>query len=219
MDEAQLLSLWQTSAEAEGFDVFVSHTWVTPGYQKFLSMLLSSYWHYAMAAWLLAAVPLMILYIFDVLPMFILIRSNIDDYQVDIPCGPWIFFATFLSAICGLFGAPYVGSCFCRKSRCFYDAACVNQVDPMKRERGIYGIGGFLAVSRQLRILWSPPYLSRLWCASWQQMVREQESFLASFFASSTFKDVVQTLERGIVIRGHYSLCLLVTTCRHFLRS
>ena len=31
---------------------------------------------------------------------------------------------------------------------------------------GIYGIGGFLAVSRELRVLWSPPYMSRLWCVA-----------------------------------------------------
>lgn len=33
--------------------------------------------------------------------------------------------------------------------------------DPAQRERGIYGIGGFLAVTKEMRILWSPPYLSR----------------------------------------------------------
>ncbi|CAL1132540.1 unnamed protein product, partial [Cladocopium goreaui] len=31
-------------------------------------------------------------------------------------------------------------------------------------ERGIYGIGGILSVSKELRVLWSEPYLSRLWC-------------------------------------------------------
>lgn len=30
-------------------------------------------------------------------------------------------------------------------------------------ERGIYGLGGFLQVSKELRVLWSAPYLSRLW--------------------------------------------------------
>ena len=30
-------------------------------------------------------------------------------------------------------------------------------------ERGIYGLGGFLSVSKELRVLWSTPYLSRLW--------------------------------------------------------
>ena len=29
-------------------------------------------------------------------------------------------------------------------------------------ERGIYGLGGFLKVAKELRVLWSPPYLSRL---------------------------------------------------------
>ena len=33
------------------------------------------------------------------------------------------------------------------------------------KHRGIRGIGGFLLVSKQLRILWSKAYLSRLWCA------------------------------------------------------
>lgn len=31
-------------------------------------------------------------------------------------------------------------------------------------ERGIYGIGGILSVLKELRVLWSEPYLSRLWC-------------------------------------------------------
>jgi|Cyp1metagenome_2_1107374.scaffolds.fasta_scaffold21156_8 hypothetical protein len=30
-------------------------------------------------------------------------------------------------------------------------------------ERGIYGLGGFLSVAKELRVLWSTPYLSRLW--------------------------------------------------------
>ena len=176
MNEAQLLNLWETSTEAQGFDFFVSHAWGTPGYQKFLSLLLSTCWHYAIAGWLLGAILLMILYSFHVLPQFLLIRSSTVGYEVDISCGPWIFLVTFVSAICGLFCAPYIASCYCRTSSCFYDAACVNQVDPIQRERGIYGIGGFLAISQQLLILWSPPYLSRLWCVSWLQIMREQRS-------------------------------------------
>ena len=45
---------------------------------------------------------------------------------------------------------------------CFLDVVSINQVDPELMDRGIYGLGGFLAASSELRILWSPPYLSRL---------------------------------------------------------
>ena len=31
-------------------------------------------------------------------------------------------------------------------------------------ERGVYGIAGFLRISQELRILFSGPYFSRLWC-------------------------------------------------------
>ena len=29
-------------------------------------------------------------------------------------------------------------------------------------ERGVFGIAGFLSISSEMRILWSPPYLSRV---------------------------------------------------------
>eukprot|EP00913_Durusdinium_trenchii_P006785 g6377.t1 len=41
---------------------------------------------------------------------------------------------------------------------------CIDQTDSELKERGVYGIGGWLSVSTELRILWSPPYFSRLWC-------------------------------------------------------
>ena len=36
MNQAQFVDLWARSAEADAFDAFISHTWATPGYQKFL---------------------------------------------------------------------------------------------------------------------------------------------------------------------------------------
>ena len=137
------------------------------------------------------------------LPQFVLIRSNMSGYSVDVPCGPWILLSTFLSAICGLFCAPYLASCSGRTSRCFYDAACVNQVDPVQRERGIYGIGGFLALSGQLWILWSPPYLSRLWCVSGWQIRGSKRAHVRCYPKPETlnpklaFMDVVRGNPRG----------------------
>ena len=47
---------------------------------------------------------------------------------------------------------------------CFLDIVSINQVNPDLTEIGVYGIGGFLSVAKELRILWSVPYMSRLWC-------------------------------------------------------
>ena len=57
-------------------------------------------------------------------------------------------------------------------------ASCINpmgcsigihhQADAKLMARGIYGIGGILSVSEELRVLWSAPYLSRplVWCST-----------------------------------------------------
>ena len=44
----------------------------------------------------------------------------------------------------------------------FLDVACIHQTDHELMERGVYGLGAFLKRSKELRILWSPPYLTRL---------------------------------------------------------
>ena len=49
---------------------------------------------------------------------------------------------------------------------CFIDAACIHQTDVELMHRGIRSIGGFLLVARELRILWSSTYLTRLWCVA-----------------------------------------------------
>jgi len=46
----------------------------------------------------------------------------------------------------------------------FIDVASIHQEDQKLKERGVYGIAGFLRISKELRILWSAPYFSRLWC-------------------------------------------------------
>eukprot|EP00438_Fugacium_kawagutii_P029407 Skav223388 [mRNA] locus=scaffold2634:402611:404898:- [translate_table: standard] len=65
----------------------------------------------------------------------------------------------------GLAMVPYTPAlCRAQKSVCFLDVACIHQTDKELMTRGIYGLGGFLRQSEELRVLWSPPYLSRLWC-------------------------------------------------------
>lgn len=68
----------------------------------------------------------------------------------------------FLGSMAGFWGSPYIPQF--HTDMCFLDVVSINQADPELMGRGIYGLGGFLAVSSELRILWSRPYLTRLWC-------------------------------------------------------
>ncbi|CAE7500753.1 unnamed protein product [Symbiodinium natans] len=151
------------SSETEVFDLFISHTWMTPGYYKYLSLLLSSYLHFAFMAWVAVAISVLLLYEVNMLPMPFVYQAVAT--QLEVPCGIWGGCLTFLFALGALFVAPDAASaCGCQSQRCFYDLVSIDQEDASSRERGIASIGGFLARSTQLRILWSRPYLSRLWC-------------------------------------------------------
>eukprot|EP00913_Durusdinium_trenchii_P021170 g19891.t1 len=78
-------------------------------------------------------------------------------------------FDTFLilgttSSLLGLLGSVYVPNSVSRSEVCFLDVVSIHQTDAQLMERGIYGLGGFLKVAKDPELLWSPPYLSRLWC-------------------------------------------------------
>ncbi|CAE7531527.1 unnamed protein product, partial [Symbiodinium necroappetens] len=61
------------------------------------------------------------------------------------------------------FLAPYIPDVG-KKQSCFLDVVSINQCDAKMMQEGIYGLGGFLSASKEMRILYSRPYLSRLWC-------------------------------------------------------
>uniref|UniRef100_A0A7S0A022 Uncharacterized protein n=1 Tax=Pyrodinium bahamense TaxID=73915 RepID=A0A7S0A022_9DINO len=46
----------------------------------------------------------------------------------------------------------------------FLDVACICQTDDTLKAAGIHALGGLLRRSRELHIMWSPEYFSRLWC-------------------------------------------------------
>ena len=62
-----------------------------------------------------------------------------------------------MGGILGLLLAPYIPSF--REKMCFLDVVSIHQADQVYMQRGIYAIGGFLAVSAELQILWDRPYL------------------------------------------------------------
>ena len=84
----------------------------------------------------------------------------LDGEVISMSC--WAIVAGALSSSCGLLLFPYIcGPCGDR--RCFLDCACIDQTDQARMQAGIRSIGGFLQAAEELHVLWSEPYLTRLW--------------------------------------------------------
>ena len=150
--------VWQRSSRVEKLDLFISHTWETSGGWKILALLLQSGWDWMLTGWLAGISLGIIVEVLEILPPTV---SRNCWFRDTCEYGPWIPCGAAFGSFIGLVSSPYLPSLFCRREMCFLDAVCINQVNPELKERGIYGIGGFLAVSSELRILWSRPYLSR----------------------------------------------------------
>ena len=88
MSKAQLEKLWATSVKTDSFDAFLSHTWWTPGYQKYISLLLHFYWHYALSAMMVTSLVIVMLYGCDILPMPVPYPANFAQFRGEIASGP-----------------------------------------------------------------------------------------------------------------------------------
>ncbi|CAJ1356927.1 unnamed protein product [Effrenium voratum] len=145
-----------------GYDMFLSHTWHTPGERKFWSLLLAFNWHLGLLGCFVGVSVALLLYAMDAVPMPLIYVAQFQGFGEVCPLGPWALLLTPLCGASALLLSPYLprrGS-----DNVFFDLACINQTNTELKEKGIYGIAGWLSVTDELRILWSPPYLSRLWC-------------------------------------------------------
>ena len=106
-----------------------------------------------------------LLYHADILPMPLRYAPGTERFSEVCPLGILVAVFGAFGALVGLALSPYCPRCQ-PMDTCFIDAACVHQTDEELMKRGIHGIGGFLLVSKELRIIWSPVYLTRLWCAA-----------------------------------------------------
>ncbi|CAE7229696.1 unnamed protein product [Symbiodinium pilosum] len=141
MNLVQRASIYEYSKQVSSLDRFLSHTWHTPGWRKFLSLLVQSGSRFMLACWAMGTGLAFALCMLDVLPLFYTTRTW--ALQQDMAVGCWVTLGGLVSGIGSLF--------------------VVSRADDLMK-RGIYNIGGVLAVSANLHVLWSAPYLSRLWC-------------------------------------------------------
>jgi len=88
---------------------------------------------------------------------------------------PVVFFVTFV------FWQRIKNAFHCSSDTVFLDKFCVDQVHERRKMEAVMGLAGFLRVSDQLIILWTPRYFSRLWCvfevASWVHLEKPAASF------------------------------------------
>ncbi|CAK9040717.1 Uncharacterized protein SCF082_LOCUS23620 [Durusdinium trenchii] len=154
-------ALWQSMTTVRSFDIFLSHTWCTPGRWKILSLLMQFGWPHALTFWSIGVSVMAYLRWQLLVPGWgnYMLTSRGVTYECS--HSPWIIISGWVSLVIGLMVSPYLPL---RTTFCFFDIASIHQSDEDLKERGIYSIGGFLSVSNELRILWSRPYFSRLWC-------------------------------------------------------
>eukprot|EP00438_Fugacium_kawagutii_P031980 Skav207041 [mRNA] locus=scaffold975:213281:220904:- [translate_table: standard] len=134
----------------------------TDGKWKVLSLMMQTGWPYAVICGTLAVAVSTFLCVNDYVPMLWEFKgSSVPGGPGTYPLGGWVSVSSFVGLMLGLVISPYCPCLNGRSGNCFIDMVSIDQSDPEKIEDGIYGIGGFLSVAKELQVLWSPPYLSR----------------------------------------------------------
>ena len=160
LTDEQLSVNFALSEPVRSLDVFLSHTWLTPGRWKFLSLLVRYGWPTMLVAWASGTALSCLFTLLGVLPLFYEWEFRGMDFPEVMSMGFWATLAGVASSAGGLLLSPYM----CGKDRrCFLDCTCIDQTDEARMQEGIRNIGGFLQSAEELHVLWSAPYLTRLW--------------------------------------------------------
>ncbi|CAE6935694.1 GIP [Symbiodinium microadriaticum] len=203
------LALYNLSAPARSFNVFLSHTWWTPGRWKFLSLSFQYGWCYVLALWILTVALTASLCLEDVLPMPMKYEARIMGFTDVCPMGICVLCSSLLATVLGLLSTPYWPRCFSFADTGFIDVTCINQVDKRLMERGVFSIAGFLGLAEELRILWSAPYLSRLWCVFELAAYKKVNPSGKVAFRPLFLERVV-----ALTMVAQYGVCLLLLVAR-----
>ena len=158
---------WELSARVKTLDIFLSHTWQTKGRWKVLALMMQMGWFQGLLGWSIGLAVMLSLRAFDLVGD--LWRSNVfilAGEEITVSTSSWTVFWAEVSMMIGLCLSPYLPF---KRQTCFLDIACIHQGQNDLFERGLYGIGGCLAAAQELRVLYSPEYLSSLWC--WFELV------------------------------------------------
>ena len=153
--------VWNLSTKVSKYDVFLSHSWKTQGRWKVLALMMQMGWLHGLLGWSVGVTVVLCLRAFDIITDPWENTFWLLGQQIQVPFGPWTIIVGQTSMMLGFCLSLYLPF---KTQMCFLDVACIHQGRRDMLERGVYSIGGCLAVSKELRVLYSPQYLSSLWC-------------------------------------------------------
>ncbi|CAE7561234.1 unnamed protein product, partial [Symbiodinium pilosum] len=99
MLEQDRLGLWEYSAPAQSFDIFLSHTWLTPGRWKVVSLLFQSGYHFTLVSVVTCVAATCLLCGWRVLPMPFTYIVDYPDFEAHYPYAPWPSMMGLLSTV------------------------------------------------------------------------------------------------------------------------
>jgi len=178
------------SRRTEQIDYFFSHDWETSRFLKWLTLLVMFNSHAAAISMLIVTGLISMCAAFggEGVPQWLL------------PCLPlfpmltYVVILIFWQKIRSRWKEPMV----------FLDRLCIAQHDMALKEQGIRGLGCFLSKSRNLTILWSGRYFSRLWCLY----------ELASYLKDENVRAQQRNLQ---ILPVHLCLLLIITSVQSLL--
>ena len=142
-------------------DLFVSHSWRASGAGKWLALNVRMNGFAAATASVLAAGLLAVARRQGLVPACGGYRDEGLDERLEFGV-PYALLGG-LAAFGGcLFFAHRLG--LTQERSAFCDKLCVHQTDPNKKQAAIDSFLGFIGKSKEMVVLWSPGYFTRLWC-------------------------------------------------------
>eukprot|EP00929_Paragymnodinium_shiwhaense_P064204 TRINITY_DN3213_c1_g1_i1.p1 TRINITY_DN3213_c1_g1~~TRINITY_DN3213_c1_g1_i1.p1 ORF type:complete len:679 (+),score=73.05 TRINITY_DN3213_c1_g1_i1:201-2237(+) len=214
---------YELSMPLDAIDDFISHDWQTPRLPKILALYFVYNYHAACICSCVAAVVAHLLQTSLQVGPF-----GVTNQNREVGCWAiWAGSATYLVLL--VFWQRWRACMRLRKRNVFLDKLCIHQSDGDKKVQSILGIGAFLKHSQRLVVLWSPRYLTRLWCtyelATWQHLARCFESSVKfvpvayattlsiATFGAIIFLNILVFLGQPFLLIIPYFLVLI-----HFLR-
>ncbi|CAE7949691.1 unnamed protein product [Symbiodinium sp. KB8] len=148
-------SIFESTAQAEGVDVFLSHRWGSARWTKYLALCLYVNLTAAVvcstATWLLATATMI---------LFAGGAANLGGNLLLMPILVYLPMAVFFVVF---FFGQHVVHRF-RPLSVWVDRACIHQTDHDFKRRQIQALPVFVARSSSMLVLWDDAYFVRLWC-------------------------------------------------------